>query len=388
MRTRHGILALLILLAAAVPAAALEGEIAFLRGDQPASRQVCLVDLATGTVRPLGPGEYDGAPVFSPGGARVAFAAGAGAARRIHVVHVDSGETQVLETAHPWSDHPAWSPDGGALAYETGAGAEALPLIGVYTFPEPELTPGEETAKVTRETGEAIWAGSREGLLRPVYLPNLDLSRFLDPRHELQVPGVDIPRLWEEGSATGALLTMGIDLRDGAVRTEIYVVTSAQVMPLLLDMVIKESARFVEWGVAVDRKGQQVAFETNDGGDREVFVLGRRGAIDMSNHRAADWNPVWPRKGDWLAFESFRGGRRGVYVVYPKTALVRPVAASPDCDNWSPAWSPDAETIAYVSNASGVPRLMVVPFHGGEARALTEGATAEAAPAWRPRAGK
>ena len=115
--------------------------------------------------------------------------------------------------------------------------------------------------------------------------------------------------------------------------------------------------QYAEWHVEPSPDGSGVAFESNDGGDREIFVLTKKGTADVSNHRAADWAPVWSPKGEWLAFESFRDGRRGIYRVFPQTARVLPVAVSNDADNWWPTWSPNGEWLVFVSNRTGDPEL-------------------------------
>src|SRR5690606_30547304 len=44
------------------------GRIAFLSGTTPENQTVCVLDLATRTVVPVGPGRHDGRPVWSPRG--------------------------------------------------------------------------------------------------------------------------------------------------------------------------------------------------------------------------------------------------------------------------------------------------------------------------------
>ena len=129
----------------------------------------------------------------------------------------------------------------------------------------------------------------------------------------------------------------------------------------------------------------RIAFESNEGGDREIMVLvGKRGIVNVSNHRAADWNPVWSPDGDNLAFESFRGGTRGIYNVYTDTAHVTPLAADPEANCWSPAWSPDSQTLAFVSDRSGQAEIYRTGVAGDEWKPITSTGGPKAAPAWRP----
>ncbi len=347
------------------------GQIAYLALGEGA-RQVAMLDLASGDTRPVGTGTQDGAPVWSPGGDRLAFSTAAGDTRRIAIVSPDTAAFEKLPGAHAWNTHPRWSSDGSAIAYEVSPGAGSLPRLAVHDF----------------HTGrEILWGGGREGLFRPVWLPNLDLRLFLDPDHELSIEGVDLGRLWAEAEVSGAVLAVGTTRALGRISTEIYVVTETQVMPLLLDMIAEDSERFVEWGCAVDRKGRQVAFESNDGGDREIYMLGSRGLVNLSNDRHADWNPVWSPRKNWLAFESFRGGRQGVYAVYTKTANVRPVVAGDDFDARSPAWSPDGKWLACVVDEGARSGLRIQAVEEGTPPIdYSLPSPGVAAPAWRPEA--
>jgi TolB protein len=189
--------------------------------------------------------------------------------------------------------------------------------------------------------------------------------------------------VWLDNSVLIGVMERGAE---GSRTTDLVRVTPSEIEPVAALMT--ETDRYCEWSPAVSPAGQTIAFESNDGGDREIFaVLARRGVVDLSNHREADWNPVWSPDGVWVAFESFRGGRRGIYRVNPGRTAVQPIAADRDADNWSPAWSPDATELAFVSNRSGRSKLYVVSAEGGEARALFAGTDAEEfAPAWRPKA--
>ena len=149
----------------------------------------------------------------------------------------------------------------------------------------------------------------------------------------------------------------------------------------------EDSSRYEEWNVTPNIKADRIAFESNDGGDREIYIIGKKGLTNITNHRAADWNPVWSPRSRLIAFESFRGGRRGIYRVFPETARVEEVAANAAYDCWAPTWSPDEEQIAYVSDQSGDPEIYICSAGGGNARPLTAHPGIDYAPAWQPRPG-
>jgi TolB protein len=160
-------------------------------------------------------------------------------------------------------------------------------------------------------------------------------------------------------------------------------VTASEALPLLY-LAKVPSERSAEWNLQPDIKGRQIAFESDMGGDREIYVLGKRGVVNVTNHPAADWTPRWSPDGKYLAFESFRNGRRGVYLSLVETARITPVAVSESWDCWSPDWSPDGKWIAFVSNREGKPSIHVCQPEDGDSE-LVPTASWALAPAWRPK---
>ena len=348
------------------------GQIAFVSGVDQETQCVCVLDLASGAVLRVGPGTRDGAPRWSPDGAWLAFPSQHGDGMGIYTVRADGADGRFLRTAHRWNHRPAWSPDGRRLVFSASQGMDLAQRRAVY-----DLATDTETT----------WGGEREGLLEAVWAPSLDLMRALDPEEKLTWEGLDTDAFLAEATAEGVLVAAGLAGAPGRLTMDLYLVTRTQAAPLLA-FLLPPGATYAEWAPRPDHEGRRFAFESNDGGDREIYVLGRRGIGNVSNHREADWNPVWSPKGSYLAFESFRGGRRGVYGVYPETARVFAIAADATYDCWSPAWSPDEDWVVYVSDRDGDAALYSTRRDGAETRRLTEGAEAGYAPAWRPEAGK
>jgi Tol biopolymer transport system component len=357
-----------ILLAAA---AAPEGVIAHIRSTEQEDQCVVVTDLATGVETRVGPGRRDGAPRWSPDGEWLAFTTEHADGMGIYAVRHDGRDGRVVSRAHRWNHAPEWDRTGKRIAYTASNEMDLALAVTVY-----DRESGEETA----------WGGGRQGLLRPVWLPSLLLMQALDPSEEVSFPGVDTARFLSEGRGEGVLISPGLTGEPGQMCTDLYLVTRSEVMPVM-PFVLPPDARYEEWAASPDGKGERFIFESNDGGDREIYMLNRRGIANVSNHRAADWNPVWSPNGDFVAFESFRGGRRGVYRVYPDTARVIAVAAGDDYDCWWPAWSPDSNWIAYVSDETGDIEIHAVRVRGGDPVQLTHQPGPDLAPAWRP-AGK
>lgn len=357
--------AMLALVLSLAFAAAPEGQIAFVSGAEQKDRCVHVLDLASRSLAKIGPGSYDGPPRWSPDGTRLAFESRRGDAMAIYVVQADGANGRFLHHAHASNRSPAWSADGRKLAYSSGDGLERT--INVY-----DLAANQET----------VWGNGRVGLMKPVWLPDQAILAIL-----ASIEGFDSPptaRIFEEGPVEEGLLAIGLTGKPGRYSTDIFVVTANEAFPFP-EWALPSKGNYAEWAVVPHMKSRAVAFESNDGGDREIFILTPKGAFDVSNHHSADWNPVWAPGGKWIAFESFRGGTRGVYRVHRDTNRVFPVAASPDAENWAPAWSPDGKWLAYVSNRTGNPSVYVCDERGRKSMRLTDDAIPALAPAWRPK---
>ncbi|MBM3290491.1 MAG: hypothetical protein FJY92_10100 [Candidatus Hydrogenedentes bacterium] len=318
------------------------GQVAYVQQIGDSQRQVCVLDVATGQERTVSAGPWDGAPVWSPDGSGLAFEqAGDGGAVRIRVVSADGTPGPEIAHAATANRAPAWSPDGKALAYRSGEGDACR--IRVYDF-----AAGAETQWGARDdAGQQAVAYHR-------------------PAWESATEIVAVGVRDDKAGRTADLYTLEQDTSTLVVQT-------------------RGGGMYVEWSPAPQVRTGTLAYESNDGGDREIFVVTpQRGVIDISNHRAADWAPVWSPDGAWLAFESFRGGARGIYKASPQRTVVATIAADAAYDNWSPAWSPDGAWLAFVSTRSGKPGLYVCGADGSDARAMTDHDAADLAPAWRP----
>jgi len=383
----------------------LSGQIAYV--DAGAGGAVAVLDLESGAATTAGPGRRDGAPVWSPDGAWIAFETDTDNGRGLYVVAHDGAGGLPAGEADAWNTSPAWSTDGARLAYTSAPSRGGASQLRVF-----DLNSGEDT----------VWGGGRAGLAAPQWLPFTLLLRHLNPNQRLEVPGVDMARFIQEArmrdlellgevppEAVLAMQMVPSPSDDGVVLgTRIVLVTRSEVLPVMpladpkgtlddglvwgvtanwseaqLEPLPDGGRRFGAYTLAAPGSSIRVAFESNRGGDREIYVLGRRGIANVSNHRSADWGPVWSPDGKVLAFESFRSGTRGVYRLYAETALVLPVAMREGANCWAPAWSPDGAHLVYVSDETGAAELYRVPVREGDPVQLTRGGGKEA-PAWRP----
>ncbi len=375
------------------------------QADTPTS-QVCVVNVESGDTVAIGPGVRDGAPQWSPDGSWLAFETGERSARAIYVVRADGTDGRQLQHQKPWNVMPRWSTDCTRLVYMSATSPGGLGSLAVY-----DLHTGEEH----------LWGAGALGLLRPVWMPFSKLMRALDPDVLTSVTGMNIDvfrrearmerKDLDEDVLPEALLAIQIVLggkSDPGIQTRAVLVTESEVLPFL-DIALKErsegygalwqlepnweGARFGENPRAerlfgtfpLTRNGEasRLAYESNEGGDREIYVVGGKGKANVTNHRSADWNPVWSPGGRRLAFESFREVRRAIYTVFTDTALISPIEKG-DLSSWSPSWSPDGEQMACISDREGGAGLYVVTLKGGKSTRISPQEVIVDWPVWRP----
>ncbi len=380
-----------ILLSALLIVSAPAGKIAFIAGTEQEDYCVCVLELATRTVTRVGCARRDGAPAWSPDGKYIAFDTlpQQGGGLEIHVVHPDGTGNRTLPLHAHWNRGPVWAPDGKRLAYvaaEDAAIDAELEKRGLTSLP-PVARQAIRIYNFDTQT-EETWGG-RTGLVNPVWLGKSVLIAALQTQFSKMAP--EEAKVWSKLSPDpeNTLLAIGFTHTRNGLSTEPFVVTREHALPLPRMVMPSQQGNYVEWNLRIHPNGKEIAFESNDGGDREIFLITRKRTYDVSNHRAADWNPVWSPRGKWIAFESFRnGGYCGIYRVQPDTARVFPVALEDGADCWAPSWSPDGKWIAYVDNASGKPVLMAVNVAKGQKMVLYETGENCLAPAWCPVSGE
>jgi len=342
-----------------------DADLAFLLRLPNNRSQIHTVSLASGVVRPVGPEGALDAPLWAPDGSQLAFTIATDAGTSIHIVDTATGQGHTLTHARPNAHDPTWSPDGNYLAYTVGHGLDAQ--IAVY-----DLTAGDES----------LWGGDRTSLMSPVWISDSLAATLLDPERQ-NLPTLQSLLPMDRVTSWLLLAVQWVGTAD-LTTSDLVVVSPQAVTPVAARLMPSNTGAYTEFAPAAS--SDSVAFESNDGGDREIFLITPRQTYDLSNDPSADWLPIWSNDGGSLAFHSFRGGNCGIYIAPARRAgQLRTVASFPDGDAWAPAWSPDDRTVAYVSNREGTSSIYVVNIDGSDRHRITPPDLNADHPQWRPR---
>lgn len=148
----------------------------------------------------------------------------------------------------------------------------------------------------------------------------------------------------------------------------------------------------------------QIAFTSDRAGNRDIYVAAYSAtpegdaATDPSNRTpqaitndpADDENPAWSPGWTRIVFQSNRTGNWDLFSVRadcdpsnPDICDLRQLTDDP-ADDLLPAWSPDGQTIAFVSLRDGNAEIYRMNADGSEEQRITVNPSGDWRPAWRP----
>ncbi|MGD8904182.1 MAG: hypothetical protein PVI67_11500, partial [Anaerolineae bacterium] len=104
----------------------------------------------------------------------------------------------------------------------------------------------------------------------------------------------------------------------------------------------------------------------------------------LTQNAAWDGVPAWSPNGEWIAFVSERGGDRSLYLMSPSGAEVKWLANTTLYAY--PGWSPDSRQIAYgfESGRSSEYQIYIVDVESGTTKGLTNRSGVDSYPVWQP----
>lgn len=117
-----------------------------------------------------------------------------------------------------------------------------------------------------------------------------------------------------------------------------------------------------------------------------LFISNADGSAErpLTQPDSLNYSPAWSPKGDWIAFTSERAGPANLFRMHPDGSHVERLTTDPAYDDQA-AFSPDGSQIVFVSTrAEGFANLWILDLASRKSRALTTGKGGDFRPAWSP----
>lgn len=140
---------------------------------------------------------------------------------------------------------------------------------------------------------------------------------------------------------------------------------------------------------ALSPDSQRIAFASNRSGAWDLYVLDllTGDTTQITDNDEFDGRPSWSPDGAWLAYEHYVDNDLEIFI-QPVDGSVDPVRISAgNGADYAPAWQPNEQHIAFVSDRGGSPQIWLVDLEAeGEARfhLLVESDSPQDSPAWSP----
>ncbi len=126
-----------------------------------------------------------------------------------------------------------------------------------------------------------------------------------------------------------------------------------------------------------------IVFASDRFGDADIFTMTDTGTGQARRTTLGGTAPAWSPDGEKIAFMSERDGNWEIYVMDADGENETNLTNDPDNDRY-PAWSPDGEQIAFASTRDGGSQVYVMDADGDNQTNLSNTADPSTRPSWSP----
>jgi tricorn protease len=350
-----------------------------------------------GEARRLTTGGHESNPIFSPDGTEIAFTGEYDGNPDVYVVAVSGGVPRRL-TYHPAADVVVgWTPDGKQVMFRSERNAFANGVVQLFTisvaggFPTPvplvraaegSYSPdGSRLAYVPIEQWQHAWKRYRGGQTRPIWIANL-----ADSRLEEKIPrdnSNDFNPMWVGDNV------YFLSDRNGPVALFAYDTRSKKVTPVVKnDGLDIKSASASPDAIVYEQFGSLHLVDLKSHHVRRVEISIAGDLAEVRPH----FQKIEPRRIRFAGISptgarAVFGVRGEILTVPAEKGDIRNLTNTTDVVERDPAWSPDGNSIAYLSDESGEYALHIRNQNGmGEVRKIDLGKppTFCYSPTWSP----
>ena len=274
-----------------------------------------------------------------------------------------------LNPAFAGSAEPAFSPDGRRLAYTstTGDFTAHVNIVSVGSDGKPAGAPTRLVYN-GQEAHTPLWTADGRSLL---VIDGSSTSNGGVARIPVDAPGTAVHLGGLEHATSIALSRDGNKLifTRGGDNSDIWRVDvhdPAKSVRVAASTLWDGNAEY-------SPDGQRIAFSSNRGGARELWVANANGddaqAVTSFNGPIVGM-PGWSPDGRQLVFDARPDGNADIFVVSADGGQMRQLTKRPGEDA-RPAWSADGRSIYFSSDRGGANEIWRMPAEGGEAVQIT-----------------
>jgi tricorn protease len=325
--------------------------------------------------RRLTSGGHESKPAFSPDGSQIAFVGDYDGSRAVYIVPAAGGEPRRL-TYHPadlglgpMPDVVAWTPDGKRILFNSRRAAFVrqsafavatvqlftVPVEGGFATPVPLAravqgsfsSDAARIAYVPNSVRHLDWKRYRGGEITPIWIANL-----ADSSIQATIPrdnSNDFNPMWVGDSI------YFLSDRNGSVTLFAYDLNSHQVKQVLRnDGLDIKNASASSNTIAYEQFGSLHLLDLKSGSDRALDIRPLADLPEARPHfRKVDAKQIGFADLSPTGTRAVFGVRGEILTVPAGEGDIRNITNTTDVVERDPAWSPDGQSIAYLSDESG-----------------------------------